>query len=63
MPIGCYLPFDPLNNFLCIILDYKNLKFKYLIGNINIDLLSFLNFANMEDLKKKLNGGFVKIHI
>ena len=40
MSIGCYLPFNPKNYFLCIILDYKNLKFKYLIDNIAIDFLS-----------------------
>ena len=30
-----------VNLFLCIILDHKNLKFKYLIDNIIIDSLSF----------------------
>ena len=38
MPIKFYLLFDPLNYFLCIILDYKYLKFKNLIDDIVIDL-------------------------
>ena len=48
-----------INYFLCIILDYKNSKFKYLIDDIAIDLLSSWNVASMGDL----NGGFVKIQI
>ena len=36
--IGCYLLFDLYTYFLCIILDYKNSKFKYLIDDIAIDL-------------------------
>ena len=55
MPIGCYLPFDPKNYFLCIILDYKNSKFEYLIDDIVIDFLSSWNFASKEDLKRKCN--------
>ena len=35
--IGCYLLFDSLAYFLCIILNYKNLKFKNLIDDITID--------------------------
>jgi len=40
MPIGYYLLFDPYIYFLCIILNYKNSKFKHLIDNITIDLFS-----------------------
>ena len=36
--IECYLLFDPWTYFLCVILDYNNLKFKYLIDDITIDL-------------------------
>ena len=32
MPIRYCLPFDPQTYFLCIILYYKNSKFKYLIN-------------------------------
>ena len=39
-----------------IILDYKNSKFKDLIDDITNDLWSFLNFANMEDIRKKCNS-------
>ena len=39
--------------FLCIILNYKNLKFKYLIDDICINLWSFENFVSMEDIKRK----------
>ena len=42
-----------VNLFLCIILDHKNLKFKYLIDNIIIDSLSFLNFASLENIIRK----------
>ena len=38
-----------------VILDYKNSKFKNLIDNIPIDIWSFLNFANMEDISRKCN--------
>ena len=41
--------------FLCIILDYKNLKFKYLINNISIDFCSSENFASMKDIRRKCN--------
>ena len=41
--------------FLCIILYYKNLKFKHLIDDIVIDLWSFENFACMEDTSRKFN--------
>ena len=64
MPIKFYLLFDPLNYFLCIILDYKYLKFKNLIDDIVIDLWHFENFVSMEDNKKMLfTCKFVKIHI
>ena len=36
--IESYLLFDLYTYFLCIILDYKNLKFKYSIDDIAIDL-------------------------
>ena len=36
--IGYYLLFNQKNYFLYTILDYKNLKFKYLNGDIAIDL-------------------------
>ena len=39
---------------MCIILDYKNLKFKHLIDNIVIDIWSFENFVGMRDTKKKM---------
>ena len=38
-----------------VILDYKNSKFINLIDNIPIDIWSFLNFANMEDIRRKCN--------
>ena len=55
MSIGCYLLLDPLIYFLCIILNYKNLKFKHLIDNMVIDLWSFENFVSMEDIRRKYN--------
>ena len=54
-----------INLFLCIILNYKNLKFKYLIDDITIDILFSGNLASMKDIrkkKKKSNGGLIKIH-
>ena len=48
--IGSYLLFDALTYFLYIILYYKNLKFKYLIDNIAIDLWYFRNYASIEDI-------------
>ena len=50
MWIGCYLLFHAETYFLCIILNYKNLKFKYLIDNIYIYLWSSWNFASIEDI-------------
>ena len=41
--------------FLCIILKYKNSKFKYFIDDITIDILSSWNFASMEDIIRKCN--------
>ena len=38
VPNKCYLLFDLLKYFLFKILDYKNLKFKYLIDDIVINL-------------------------
>ena len=43
-----------INLFLCIILDYINLKFKYSIDNIIIDSLSFRNFASLENIIRKM---------
>ena len=54
-----------INLFLYIILNYKNLKFKYLIDDIAIDILFFANLVSMKDIrkkKKKSNGGLIKIH-
>ena len=43
MSVKCYLLFDLQTYFLCIILDYKNFKFKLLINDIAInDLLKIL---------------------
>ena len=36
-----------------MILNYKNLKFKYLIDDIAIDFLFYRNFASMEDIRRK----------
>ena len=33
IPIGCYLLFDQQTYFLCMILYYKNLKFKHMIND------------------------------
>ena len=41
--------------FLHIILYYKNLKCKYFIDNITINLWFFGNFASKEDMKRKCN--------
>ena len=41
------------NLFLCIILEYKNLKFKHLIDDIGIDFLIFLKFCKNGGYKKK----------
>ena len=41
--------------FLCKILNYKNLKFKYLIDDIVIDLRFSRNFVNMQDIRRKCN--------
>ena len=49
MLIGYYLLFD-LTYFLCIILDYKNLKFWLM--HIAIDFLFSRKFASMEDIRK-----------
>ena len=35
--IKCYLLFNPKTNFLYIILNYKNFKFKHLIDDLTID--------------------------
>ena len=41
--------------FLCIIIYYKNLKFKHLIVNITNDFWFFKDFASMDDIKRKCN--------
>ena len=68
IPIGCYLPML-LIPFLCYLiytiqfinlffihhLRLQNLKFKYLINNIVINLWSSAKFVNMENIKRKYN--------
>ena len=44
-----------INLFLYIILNYKNLKFKYLIDDIDIDILFFANLVSMKNIRKKKN--------
>ena len=41
--------------FLCLILDYKNLKLKNLIDSIAIDFLFSKNFASMKDIRRNFN--------
>ena len=53
MSIICYLLLIHKFIFLCIILGYKNLKFKDLIDDIAINLWFSWNFVNMEDIKRK----------
>ena len=36
-------------------LDYKNLKFKYLIDDIAINIWSFQNFESMNHIRRKCN--------
>ena len=55
MLIGFYLLFDLKTYFLCIILDYKNSKFKHLIDNIVIDLWFYWYFEKIEDIRRKYN--------
>ena len=55
LSIECYLLFDPWTYFLCIILDYKNSKFKHLIDDITIDLWYTWNFVSVEDIIRKCN--------
>ena len=40
---------------MCIVLDYKNLKFENLNDDIGIDFWYFRNFASMNDIKIKCN--------
>ena len=51
MSIICNLLFNLWTYFLCIILDYKNLKFKILIDNITID---FWSLGKHGEYKKKM---------
>ena len=44
-----------INLFLCISLEYKNLKFKYLINDISTDFLSLCSFTMMKNIKKTSN--------
>ena len=53
--IGCYLLFDQLTHLLYIILDHKNLKFKYLIDDITIDIWSSWKFACMNNIIRTCN--------
>ena len=39
-----------------VILDYKNSKYKNLFDDIAIDFLSFWNFTNVKDIKRKCNS-------
>ena len=54
-----------INLFLYIIKGYKNLKFKYLIDNITINIWYSWNFVSMEDIIKKMQSinRFTKIYI
>ena len=54
-----------INLFLYIIKGYKNLKFKYLIDNITINIWYSWNFLSMEDIIKKMQSinRFTKIYI
>ena len=53
-----------INLFLYIVLDYKNLKFKYLIDGIAINFFYFLKILQGWRIKKKMlsNYGFIKTH-
>ena len=55
MSIGYYYYSIHKLIFLCKILNYKNLKFKYLIDDIVIDLRFSRNFVNMQDIRRKCN--------
>ena len=55
MSIRGNLLFNLLTYFLCIILDYKNLKFKYLIDDLVIDLCFFEKFSSMKDITTECN--------
>ena len=50
--IGCYLLLGP-EIFLCIVLDYKKLKFEHLIVDIIIGLWFSRNLASMMDIRRK----------
>ena len=53
--IRCYLLFDQYAYFLCILLDYKKLKFKHLTDDITIDFWSSRNLASMKNIRRKYN--------
>ena len=55
MSIRGNLLFNLLTYFLCIILDYKNLKFKYLIDDLVIDLCLSGKFSSMKDIIRECN--------
>ena len=38
-----------------MLLNYKNLKFNYLIDDINIYIWFYENFASIEDIRRKYN--------
>ena len=52
--IKCYLLFDRQTNFLCIILDYKNLKNLGISSLICLNLS--LNFVSIENVRRKCNS-------
>ena len=38
-----------------MLVNYKNLKFNYLIDDINIDIWFYGNFTSIEDIRRKYN--------
>ena len=52
--IWYYILFNLLNYYF-MYLDYKNLKFKYLINDIDINIWSFQNFENMKHISFTIN--------
>ena len=55
MSIRCYLLFNSYTYSLHITLDYKNLKFKYLIDDIVIEFWSIRNFTRMKNIRRTCN--------
>ena len=54
-----------INLNFCVILDYKNSKFKDLIDDITINLWFSWNFASMEDIRRIYNSmvNFHNLHL